>query len=64
VNVNPPNDLILAAGDELLVVAPSDRLVDLEATNRVRSENGPAHGPPEPVASARGNEVDGQPTRG
>jgi Trk K+ transport system NAD-binding subunit len=33
-NVNPGHDLVLGAGDELLVVAPIDRLSALEAENR------------------------------
>jgi Trk K+ transport system NAD-binding subunit len=34
VNVNPPHDLALAAGDTLLVIAPPEKLLALEAANR------------------------------
>jgi Trk K+ transport system NAD-binding subunit len=34
VNVNPPHDLALAAGDSLLVIAPMERLLGLEARNQ------------------------------
>jgi Trk K+ transport system NAD-binding subunit len=34
VNINPPHDLMLAEADEMLVVAPVARLVELEAVNR------------------------------
>ena len=33
-NANPGDEIVLLAGDELLVVATSDRLIALEALNR------------------------------
>src|SRR5262249_16882963 len=36
VNVNPGHDLTLGPGDTLLVIAPMERLVELEAMNRAR----------------------------
>jgi Trk K+ transport system NAD-binding subunit len=36
VNVNPSHDLVLAAGDSLLVIAPMDRLLEFEALNQPR----------------------------
>jgi Trk K+ transport system NAD-binding subunit len=38
VDVNPGHDVVLAAGDELLVIAPIDRLRALEAENRAAPE--------------------------
>jgi Trk K+ transport system NAD-binding subunit len=34
VNVNPGHDLVLAASDTILVIAPMERLVDLESANQ------------------------------
>ena len=34
VNVNPGHTLVLGPGDEVLVIAPMDRLIELEAQNQ------------------------------
>lgn len=36
VDVNPAHDVTLEAGDEILIIAPIDRLIDLECRNGVR----------------------------
>ncbi|WP_315852102.1 potassium channel family protein [Tautonia rosea] len=47
-NVNPDHDVVLGPGDEVLVIAPIARLVDLERMNRPREDGAPAPSPPEP----------------
>ncbi|MEW4570896.1 NAD-binding protein [Tautonia sp. JC769] len=48
-NVNPDHGVVLGPGDEVLVIAPIDRLVDLERMNRPREEESP---PPAPRPAA------------
>jgi voltage-gated potassium channel len=53
VNVNPAHDVILGPHDVILVIAPMDRLIELEAHNRpAPPAKGKAPGP-EPLVSAR-----------
>jgi Trk K+ transport system NAD-binding subunit len=57
VNVNPPHDLVLGPGDEILVIAPIDRLIELEALNRPRPGAGPNGAPPTVPSPAPGAEA-------
>ena len=45
-NVNPGHEIIFGPGDEILAIAPIDRLVELERQNRPRADRRPR---PEPV---------------
>jgi Trk K+ transport system NAD-binding subunit len=58
ININPGHDIVFGPGDTVLVIAPIDRLIELEASNQpdpARSEtvhDGLPHDPPGPLRTA------------
>lgn len=40
INVNPDHEIVLGPGDEVLVIAPMERLIELEALNNPREPDG------------------------